>query len=127
MGEHPVTTADVADEVVDTVAVDVSVLGTGSIAPGATEDLPGVGVEVTVSEGWSDEMISTEVAHHVLGLGVVGVIPEVGVSGDSTLAPVGTVVDGWAPGISSRESGPMSASGIVTGDISLVVTVDVGP
>jgi len=96
-----VTSADIADKVIDTVAVDVSVLGADGIAPWAVEKFPGVGVEVTVSEGWSDEMILTDVAHHVGGLGVSGIIPEVGVSGDSTLAPVGTVIDAWAPGVAS--------------------------
>jgi len=96
-----VTSLDVTDKVIDTVAVDVSVLGAGGIAPSLGEDFPGVGVEVTVSEGWSDEMIATDVAHHVCGLGVSGIIPEVGVSGESTLAPVGTVIGGWAPGEAS--------------------------
>jgi len=84
-----------AENVIDTVAVDISVMGTGSIAPASSlkgEGFPGLVMEFTVSEGWSDEMLCTDVAHHVCGFGVSCVIPEVGVSGDSTLAPVGTVI-----------------------------------
>jgi len=117
--------ADGAEEVVDTVAVDVSVVGTGGIAPASSEEFPGVAVEATVSEGWSDEMEGTGVAHHVCGFGVRGIIPEVGVSCDSTLAPVGTMVDGCAIGVASGDSGPMSAKSIVTGLISLAITIDV--
>jgi hypothetical protein len=125
MGEEPMAATDGAEEVVDTVAVDVSVVGTSGIAPASGEDFPGVAVEVTVSEGWSDEMEGTGVAHHVCGFGVSGIIPEVGVSCDSTLAPVGTMVDGCAILHARGDSGPMSAKSIVTGLISLAITIDV--
>jgi len=92
MGHKPMVSIDGAEKVIDTVAVDISVMGTGSIAPATSKDFPGLAMEFTVSEGWSDVMECTDVAHHVCGSGVSGVIPEVGVSGDSTLAPVGTVI-----------------------------------
>jgi len=116
-----------AEDIIDAVGVDVSVVDSIHIAP-AAEGLPGFGMEVTVSEGWSNVMHSTcLVAKHVFGSGVSGIIPEVGVSGDSTLAPVGTVVDRWAPGKASGESRPMSASNIITGDVFLAITIDVSP
>jgi len=86
-----------------------------------------MGVEVSISKGWSDEMPGTDVAHHISGLSVSGIIPEVGVSGNTTLAPVGTVVSGNLPGEAVGESGPMSSEGIVTDDIGLTVTVDISP
>merc|ERR1711990_901833 len=49
-------------------------------------------------------MPGTDVAHHIGGLSVYFIIPEVGISGDTTLAPVGTVVSGCVPGESSGES-----------------------
>merc|ERR1719473_498869 len=66
-------------------------------------------MEVTVSERWFDEMPGTDVAHHVLGFSMTVIIPEVGVSGDTTLAPVGTVVSGVAPGVSPSLSGPVAS------------------
>jgi len=95
---------DGADKIIDTVGVNVSVVGASGIAPSAAEEFPGVGVEVTISEGWSNEMPGTDVAHHVGGLAVGGIEPEVGVSGDSTFAPVGTVPGGWSPREASGES-----------------------
>merc|ERR1712021_64165 len=103
MGKEPVVSLPLADSIIDTVSVDISVLGVVHVAPVA-DGLPGVAVEVTVSKGWSDEMHSLVVTDHIFGLWMSGIIPEVGVSGDSTLAPVATVIDGWAPCESSGES-----------------------
>lgn len=63
-----------------------------------------MGVEESISDGWSDVMESTDVAHHIGGFTVVGIIPEVGVSGDTSLAPVGTVIFGCLPAESVGES-----------------------
>merc|ERR1712072_14802 len=49
-------------------------------------------------------MESSEVAHHVGSFSVVGVKPEVRISGNTTLAPVGTMISCWLPGESIRES-----------------------
>ena len=93
MGHKPMVSINRAEKVIDTIAVDISVLGTGSIAPATGEDFPVLtSLQITVSIIFSDVMECTDVAHHVCGSGVSGVIPEVGVSGDSTLAPVGTVI-----------------------------------
>merc|ERR1712021_98665 len=102
MGKAPVVSLPCADNIIDTVSVDISVLGEVHVAP-VVEGLPGVAVEVTVSEGWSDEMHLLVVTDHIFGLWMSGIIPEVGVSG------------------------PMSAKSIVTGDIFLAITVDVSP
>jgi len=127
VSEEPVVSLVGADHIIDAVGVNVSVVGTLHVAP-VGEGLPGVGVEVTVTERWLDEMHGLVVAKHVFCSGVSSVIPEVGVSGDSTLTPVHTVVDGWAKGSkSSSESRPMSAFNIITGDIFLAITVDVSP
>jgi len=67
----------------------------GHVAP-VVDGLPGAFVEVTVSEGWSDVMHPPDVTDHIFGLWMSGIIPEVGVSGDSTLAPVGTVIDAFS-------------------------------
>ena len=94
MGEEPVVSLEGAEDIIDTVGVNVSVVGGVHVAP-VVEGLPGVAVEVTVSEGWSDEMHFLVVTDHIFGLWMNGIIPEVGVSGDSTLAPVGTVIDAF--------------------------------
>jgi len=62
-----VASFDRAEEVINTVAVNVSVSGSHWIAPSIVEEFPGAGMEVTISEGWSDEMQGTDVAHHVNG------------------------------------------------------------
>jgi len=93
-----------AEDVIGSVGVDVSVSGSIGIAPSTGEEFVGSGVEVSVSERWSDEMVGTDIAHHVLGFLMVVVIPEVGVSGDTTLAPSSTVVVGGLPGESVSES-----------------------
>lgn len=92
-----------AEDIIDAVGVNVSVVGTLHVAP-VGEGLPGVRVEVTVTERWLDEMHGLVVAKHVFCSGVCSVIPEVGVSGDSTFAPVGTVPGGWSPREASGES-----------------------
>jgi len=62
-----VASFDRAEEVINTVAVNVSVSGSHWIAPSIVEEFPGAGMEVTISVGWSDEMQGTDVAHHVNG------------------------------------------------------------
>jgi hypothetical protein len=69
-----------------------------------SEEFVGLAEEVSVSEGWSDEMESSIIAHHVVSERMSGIPKEVGISGDSTLAPVGTVIFGWLPGESIGES-----------------------
>jgi len=76
----------VADEVIDTIAVDISVLGVLGVAPCAGVKFPRSGFELTVSKGSSHEMFITFVAHHICGFWVFGIIFENGISGDSTLA-----------------------------------------
>lgn len=93
-----------AEHISGFVSIDISIMSTNSIAPSVVEESPGMSMNMTISEGWSNEMPGTDVAHHVCGLSVLSVIPEVGVSGDTTLAPVGTVVSGWLPGESIGES-----------------------
>jgi len=126
MGKEPVVSRLWADKIIDTVSIDISVLSVVHVAP-VLDGRPWFWREMTVSEGWSDEMQLLPVTNHIFGLWMSGIILEVGVSGDSTLAPVGTVIDGWAPWVASGESRPMSALSIVTGDIFLAITVDVSP
>jgi len=117
-----------AEDIIDTVGVNVSIVGGVHVTP-VVEGLPGLGVEFTVSEGWFDVMHGLDVTKHIFGFWVNGIIPEVGVSSNSTFAPVGTVIDAWAPSINIArgESRPMSTGNIVTGDIFLAITVDVSP
>lgn len=58
------------------------------------EESIGLGVEVSVTEGWSDEMPGTVVAQHIGGGLMREIHQEVGVFGPATFAPVGTVVLG---------------------------------
>jgi len=85
-----------AEGIIDTVGVNVSVVGGVHVAP-VVEGLPGLGVETTVSEGWFDEMHALDVTKHIFGFWVNGIIPEVGVPSNSTFAPVACLIDGWAP------------------------------
>jgi len=126
MGKEPMVSFPWADDIINTIAVNIGIMSVVHVAP-VGEGLPSFAVEVSVSEWWSDVMILLVVTDHIFGLFMSGIIPEVGVSSDSTLAPVGTVIDGWAPWVASGESRPMSALSIVTGDIFLAITVDVSP
>jgi len=129
MGEEPVVSLEGAEDIIDTVGVNVSIVGGVHVAIPVVEGLPGLSVEFTVSEGWFDKMLGLDVTKHIFGFWVNGIIPEVGVSSNSTFAPVGTVIDAWAPSINIArgESRPMSTGIIVTGDIFLAITVDVSP
>ena len=83
-----------ADEVINAVSVNIGVVSIVGIAPAAVEQLIGGCEECTVSNGWSGEVVGADVAHHVIGLGVIGIPPPVGVSGDAASAPASTVPDG---------------------------------
>ena len=87
-----------AEHVSSTVSIDVGVVSSDSIAPSCIEKFVGLAEEVSISKRWSNEMVASVVAHHILGKWMVGIPKEVGISGDTTLAPVGTVVSGWLPG-----------------------------
>lgn len=69
-------------------------MGGCRVAPSVVEESPGVSMEISVTEGWSDEMPGAVIAHHIGGGLVLEVHPEVGISGPATLAPVGTMVLG---------------------------------
>jgi len=98
------------------------------IAPSEVKESPGLGVEISITKRWSDEMPSTDIAHHVCGCLVVEVHPEVGIFGPTTFAPVCTVILGGSDESKTvGESGPMSSEAIIAGHISLAITVDIGP
>jgi len=85
-----------------------------------------MGMEVSITERWSDIMPGSDVAHHIGCLLVREIHPEVGVSSPTALAPISTVILGGSD-VSETigQSGPMPSVVIITGHIMFPITSDI--